>query len=98
MAGIHEIYTAEMYDELGFLACWFPNTRLALGDVGVISGRRYERATSLEELGVAFETGEVSRQADLEYSSAGKVDVAVAVAAGVAGAGDGSLSVTFSDA
>jgi len=98
MVGIHEMYTSEMYDKLGFLACWLPNMKLALGDVGTLAGRRFERVTSLGELGVAFDVGEVSSRADLEYSSADKVETGLAVAAGAVGVGDGNLSVTFGDA
>lgn len=81
MAGVHDGYTREMYDEFGHFACWLPNTRLALGDVGTLQGRRFEKLTTLAELGVAFSEDEPSVVGDLEYATAGHVEVAVRLAA-----------------
>lgn len=97
MDGVHRIYTDEVYEKLGFLACWLPNTKVALGDVGTVAGRRFERATSLAELGVAFGIGEPSRLAGLEYLSAGKIEVTVE-GAGAAGPTDGRVSIRFGEA
>ncbi len=77
MARIYDGYTREMYDEFGHFACWLPNIRLALGDVGTLRGRRFEKLTTLAELGVTFAEDEPSVAGDLEYATAGQVVVAV---------------------
>ncbi|WP_327180932.1 hypothetical protein [Streptomyces sp. NBC_01334] len=74
---IHERYTKEIYDGLGYFAVWMPNSPVSLGDVGVLRGRRFHRMTSLAELGVAFETVGPGVPMAHSYSSAGDVDVAV---------------------
>lgn len=95
MAAIHEQYTDEMHRQFGYFACWLPNTRLELGDVGVLSRDRFDKVTSLALLGVLFSSVTNGQPVDLEYSSAGQVEVSVS--------GDGritpdplvTLSVTF---
>ncbi|MEU3985406.1 hypothetical protein AB0F77_35995 [Streptomyces sp. NPDC026672] len=76
-AAIHERYTKEIYDGLGYFAVWMPNSPVSLGDVGVLRGRRFHRMTSLAELGVAFETVGPGAPMLHGYSSAGDVEVAV---------------------
>ncbi|MER5197456.1 hypothetical protein ACWD3J_28330 [Streptomyces sp. NPDC002755] len=99
---IHERYTKEIYDGLGYFAVWMPNSPVALGDVGVLRGRRFHRTTSLAELGVAFETVGPGAPIAHSYSSAGDVDVAVSGEVGtpeVLGlAPQLTVTVTFRDA
>ncbi|MGV9366050.1 hypothetical protein [Amycolatopsis sp. NPDC003731] len=98
MAGIHEIYTREIHKKLGFLACWFPNTLISVGDVGTLRGHRFDRVTSLDDLKIPYEMRELSVAADLNYQSAGKVRVSAGATATAPGAGSGKLSVAFDDA
>ncbi|MGW1800088.1 CHAT domain-containing protein [Streptomyces sp. NPDC001984] len=74
---IHERYTKEIYDGLGYFAVWMPNSPVSLGDVGVLRGRRFHRMTSLAELGVAFDTVGPGAPMVHSYSSSGDVEVAV---------------------
>jgi hypothetical protein len=95
LSSIHEGYTRELYDEFKYFACWLPNSRLALGDVGTIDGRRFERLTTLTELGVPFEVGESSVVGELEYSTSGLVDVSVSGDAQVGGQAAVAVSIMF---
>lgn len=98
MASIHEIYTDEMYRELKLFACWLPNTRIDVGDVGTLGDRRFERVTNLDELKVPYHHGVRGVAADLNYLSAGKVKVSIGAAAGATGVGEGRVTITFGDA
>jgi hypothetical protein len=51
---IHEAYMREMYDEYGYFAVWLPSVPLALGDVGTFTGHRFDKLTTLADLGVSF--------------------------------------------
>lgn len=83
-----------MYDKFGYLACWLPNTSVALGDVGTLDGRRFAGLTTLDQLGISFSTGQPSVVGDLEYTTAGAVDVALRGGVG-AGEQPAALSITF---
>ncbi|GAB3428531.1 hypothetical protein [Flindersiella endophytica] len=77
MRAIHEQYTRELYKKWHYFATWAPNLRLALGDVGVLRGFRFDRWTSLADLGVDFATRAPGEPADYSHSSAGQVDVSL---------------------
>ncbi|MFC5102678.1 hypothetical protein [Kibdelosporangium philippinense] len=96
MVAIHEQYTREMYEKYGYFATWLPSTRVELGDVGTFSGHRFDKVTTLSELGVAFQSGVSSPRADLEYSSSGAVSVTTDGALGVVKSTPlASVSITF---
>jgi hypothetical protein len=75
MATVHQLYTREMHDEFGSFACWPPNETLALGDVGILRRDSFEKKTNLADLGVEFTATDPGEPADLEYSSAGEVEL-----------------------
>lgn len=50
---------------------------LELGDVGTLHRDRFERATSLAELGIQFRTRERDHDIDFEYASAGNASIDV---------------------
>ncbi|WP_410648037.1 hypothetical protein [Amycolatopsis sp. cmx-4-54] len=87
-----------MYRQLKLLACWLPNARISVGDVGTLKARRFERITSLDELEVPYKQGERGAPTDLSYMSAGKVQISSTAAAGALGVGDGKVSITFGGA
>lgn len=99
MAAVYRQYTREMYNKFDHLACWLPHSRMDLGDVGRFDGYRFERLTSLRELGVPFEVGQDSLPADMEYASANAVTVSAGVEVGVgpkpAEGSSSLLSITF---
>ncbi|MBT2452773.1 hypothetical protein J7F03_38230 [Streptomyces sp. ISL-43] len=92
MPAIHERYSEELRSEFDYLSTWLPNSPIELGDVGRLHRDRFERVTSLTELGIPYGTRERERGVDLEYSSAASIDIAEAGAAAPAMA---RISVTF---
>ncbi|MFE1293013.1 hypothetical protein [Streptomyces sp. NPDC058751] len=99
MAAIHEQYVDEMRHQFGYLAAWLPGTSVALGDVGVLDGRRFSAHTSLAALGVGFTSQPARTVSDLEYASAGQVDVEWhgrgSLLSGVPVGVDGRVTVSF---
>ncbi|WP_405059203.1 hypothetical protein OG474_41660 [Kribbella sp. NBC_01505] len=77
MSAIHSRYLHEMHQRFGQFACWPPNTPLKLGDVGVLRRDKFEKVTTLAELGVRSLPDETGAPVLLEYSSAGQVHLAV---------------------
>ncbi|MFE6978228.1 hypothetical protein [Streptomyces sp. NPDC057682] len=75
MASIPEMYTREMHTNFEYLACWLPSTRMAVGDVGILSGHRFRKLTTLAELGIPFTRNGDSPFTDINYASADCVAV-----------------------
>ncbi|MFI1652001.1 hypothetical protein ACH4XT_34445 [Streptomyces avidinii] len=98
MTSIPERYTREIHTKYGYLACWLPSTRLALGDVGLLSEHGFRKVSTLDEMGIAFTRGAESKIVDLDYSSADCVAVAADTRLEVAPAGLATrLSITFDE-
>ncbi|WP_410663471.1 hypothetical protein [Amycolatopsis sp. lyj-84] len=94
---IHEAYTREMYDKYGYFAVWLPSVPLALGDVGTFTGHRFDKRTTLADLGVSFRISSASARADVEYTSSGAVSLVADGAVGVTRSMPmASLLITFS--
>jgi len=64
-----------MFDDFGYLATWFPNVVLKLGDVGVLRDRVFEQITTLEERGISFNTSTKTAPADYEHTSSDSVSI-----------------------
>ncbi|WP_188309863.1 hypothetical protein [Streptomyces sp. CBMA123] len=95
MAAIFERYTQEMRKEFGYLSAWLPTTRIDVGDVGYLDRARFDRHTSLPELGIDAATQPGRTLADLDYASRGSVAVTLEESArGLPGGQD--AEVTFS--
>jgi hypothetical protein len=62
-------YQKGMFDKFGFLATWLPNAAIRLGDVGAMSGGKFQRVTSLGDLGITFQVRKGSQPIDLSHSS-----------------------------
>lgn len=77
MPAIYEQYSEELRSEFDYLSTWLPNTHIELGDVGQLRRDRFDRLTSLADLGVRFEVRDRERGVDLDYSSAASVGVSV---------------------
>lgn len=73
MVAIYEQYTEEIHREFGYSATWLPNTQVRLGDVGFFRRDRFDRVTSLSEMGVVAAIGQPGAPSDLEYLSAGHI-------------------------
>lgn len=75
MAAMYEQYTEEMHREFGYSATWLPNTQLSIGDVGFFHRDRFQRVTSLREMGITIAVGPTGEPSDLEYLSANQVQL-----------------------
>jgi hypothetical protein len=76
MTAAYRQYTEEMHRRFGYLATWLPNSKVELGDVGLLRRDRFERITDLERLGIPFTSGGIGNPADYEYMSADSVEAA----------------------
>jgi hypothetical protein len=95
MASAAQRYQEEIHDRLGFFATWLPGDPIEIGDVGVLQGGRFRRATSLRELGVAFKLESVGVPQDFLYSSTRGTGVAFSAGADAAVA-EAEVRVEFS--
>lgn len=102
MPAVHRQYTRELYKEFRYFATWMPNVGLSLGDVGVLRDHRFDRMTSLTEMGVTFTRLEHPGRAEYSYSSTGKVEISLdgGLTAPALPGGNSSMALTvaFSDA
>jgi hypothetical protein len=56
MANVSDQYVKLLFHRYRHFAAWLPNTKVLLGDVGVVEGKYFKRKTSLAALGVKFAT------------------------------------------
>ncbi|WIV55923.1 hypothetical protein [Amycolatopsis nalaikhensis] len=95
MAAMFEQYTREMRAQFDYLSAWPPHTHLELGDVGILRRDKFERQTTLTELGIPFKVRQRSRDIDLDYCSAGNVSITVSGSADAVAAGPLRIAVSF---
>ena len=91
-------YQKSMYDHLGFFAMWLPGDRVELGDIGVLNRGRFHKENSLEELGVKKVAGPPGIPRVVSYHALSSSNVSAHGEGGLAAAGRGLLSVSFSAA
>jgi len=72
-------YIKGIHKRFDFYANWLPNAPRALGDVGVLSGKKFERVTTLAKLGVSFETRAGVPGEDFAHTSGESVELRVKV-------------------
>ena len=95
-------YTREMKEQFGYLATWLPNTRLSLGDIGILRDNQFTKISNLSDHGIGFEIEEDEIKAVIEYSSKGAVSLTskasgtVAPQGSVLGETDAGILVEFS--
>lgn len=82
MSRLARRYVKEVYNNLHHWPAWFPNSRVEIGQVGVIRSRVFEPETALGELGVTFSTAK-GTPADITYGTANSYRI-TAKAAGTA--------------
>jgi hypothetical protein len=54
MTSVGDNYVKLMYQRYKHFAAWLPNTKVQLGDVGVVEGKYFKQMTTLKLLGVSF--------------------------------------------
>lgn len=52
-----------------YFATWFPNSKIELGDIGILRGAHFDRITSLKHLDVEFTVRKGSGYSPIEYAS-----------------------------
>jgi hypothetical protein len=62
-------YTDEIHGQFSYWATWLPTSRLRLGDLGPIHNRVFSPQTSLDELGVSFETTQGAEVLNLQHAT-----------------------------
>lgn len=96
MKHLHDDYTREVHGALGYFAAWLPGATITLGDVGLVSGRRFRRETTLTELGVDFAVSSPTPIGDLEYATKGSVEVSSIAAGEIPGTAAAKVLLNFS--
>ena len=95
MASVSDTYVKLLYTRYKYVASWLPNSKVQLGDVGVLDGKYFKRKTSLALLGVEFgkRTGrkplafndDLTAGLHVRVKAAGEVGVGTALPLGEAG-------------
>lgn len=75
MNSVPTIYWGEIRAKFGRLPVWLPGTRITLGDVGVLSPTRWERTTTLADLGVRIVFDQPGAAVEYDFASAQGVTV-----------------------
>jgi hypothetical protein len=95
MPAIYEQYSEELRSEFDYLSAWLPNAHIELGDVGNLHRDRFERLSSLADLGLRFGVRDRDRGVDLDYSSADSVGVTVQAGGEVMPQASAHITVSF---
>lgn len=97
---VNQTYTRELKENLNYTATWFPNVRLELGHVGVLSKHEFIYRTSLEKLKIPFEATKRGAKATYSHTSSNSVkrDIKLAGQAPLVGStlADVDAGITFS--
>lgn len=72
-------YQKGVYSRLSLLATWMPNSRIALGDVGVVQDGFLRSITSLKKLGLSGTVRRGAAEADYVFTSDSGVEINSAV-------------------
>jgi hypothetical protein len=75
MKSAGKIYLRNIHSQLSFLATWLPNTKMQLGDVGILQGEYFKRMTTLKELGIPFTVRHGKAPVEFNYTSASGVSM-----------------------
>ena len=68
-------YTDEIHGQFSYWATWFPSSRIQLGDLGPVQNRVFSPQTSLEDLGVSFETTQRAKILNLQHATQNGVQI-----------------------
>jgi len=75
MASASKQYLNGIHKKFSFLATWFPNACIKLGDVGIQEGDQFKQMTTLDNLGVSFRVRGGTSPLDFAYTSESGVAV-----------------------
>jgi hypothetical protein len=85
-----------MHQNLGFFATWFPGDPIKIGDVGVVVDGRFRRLSSLTDMGIAHDIGDVGGSQDVQYTSTKGTKIGPKASATIAGVGQVAIEIEFS--
>ena len=78
MQSVADLYSIGVKEKLrNYWAAWLPSTRFALGDVGVLNGRIFEKRGSLSDFGIKFSATPSGNPSSLELVSGSGVAVSL---------------------
>jgi hypothetical protein len=72
---VNKKYAEEIHAQFGYLATWLPTAPISVGDVGVVKDSIFTKVGTLKDFGISFNKEEHPEEADLEYTSAGAVEI-----------------------
>jgi hypothetical protein len=91
-----KLYQQEMHKNVGYFANWLPGNALSLGDVGVWEAGRFQKLTTLKDLGVPYAAGVAGSPQTLDYSSTSDTNVSTNAGATAGGVAKAEITVKFS--
>jgi len=98
---VNRKYAQEIHEQFGYLATWLPNAPINIGDVGTVDNAIFTKVGTLADFGISFDEETHPNKADMEYASAGAVDITVGAGGNaplpgqLPGTIDADVSVTF---
>jgi hypothetical protein len=98
MGGAWLNYSAEIEENLDYLATWLPSSAVSLGDVGYVRRSGFERVGTLQDYGVRDIPTGAGDLGPLAYTSRGAVTIELNIKADTGVAGRGDLDISFSKA
>lgn len=91
-----KLYQQEMHKNVGYFATWLPGNAMSLGDVGVWEAGRFQKLTTLKELGIPYASGVSGSPQTLDYSSTSDTNVGTNAGATAAGVAKAEITIKFS--
>ncbi len=72
---VNRKYAEEIHTQFGYLATWLPNAPVKVGDVGTVDKAIFTKVGTLNDFDIHFKEQVHPEQVDLQYASAGAVDI-----------------------
>lgn len=69
MIAASDSYVNGIRKRFAYSATWLPNTKIALGDIGIFDGDYFRKQTSLKEMGIRFKSRKSDSVVDFKHSS-----------------------------
>lgn len=64
----NDFYAKNIFEKFGYIANWFPNSKINLGDIGVMDGYNFKQISSLDESKLNFTIRDSEKSVDFSYS------------------------------
>ena len=94
MDDISKIYADNIWGRYKYYATWLPNSKMKLGDIGIMNKRKFERDTTLGKKGISFEIRQGT--SPLSFDTSAFATITAGVGASASGPpGEVSIKVGF---